>query len=72
MADRFDALNGYRKGSPRFAELEVLAVDRVGRDELTDADARREGFETLAELLEALEVLYPGRAPLMRVRFRAV
>jgi uncharacterized protein YqfB (UPF0267 family) len=72
MADRFHALNGYRKGSPPFAELEVISVDRVHRSELTEADARREGVGSLAELRDTLEALYPGAGPLMRVRFRTV
>jgi hypothetical protein len=72
MADRVNALNGYRKGGRPFAELEVMSIDRVRVSELTAEDAGREGLDSLAELLEVLEALYPGAGALMRVRFRVV
>src|SRR5262245_8045560 len=65
--DVFDA--GCRYGDPPFAQLRVTKVDVVTRDDLTEADARREGALSLSHLLDALDALYPDVPEFVRVRF---
>ena len=55
---------------PPFARLHVVSIDRVHIDDLTRADARREGLRSLPHLLDALDALYPDADHLMRLRFR--
>jgi hypothetical protein len=54
--------------------VRVLSVERIGASQLTEEDARADGFNNLAELHRAMEELYPpekrdGRE-LYKVTFR--
>jgi len=65
---------GQRSYIPGAGYIRVTAVDEVPLDELTEEDARLDGFETLAALLTELSSLYPpdvtaGHRP-YRIRFR--
>lgn len=44
---------------PAWAILRVIAVKSVKRSELSEADAKADGFETLAELQKALTRIHP-------------
>ena len=57
---------------PAFTFLKVLAVDAMRRDELTEADATADGFNSLSELQQTLTELYPElseSSELYRIRF---
>lgn len=51
-------------------EIEVVALDRVALGEVSDADAKRAGFEDRAGLLAALGAGRSARRRVFRVRFR--
>lgn len=61
---------------PGVGYIRILTVDRVALDELTDDDARPDGFETIAALRREIDLLYPQPWPeglaAYRVRFRAM
>jgi hypothetical protein len=53
------------------ARVEVLSCERILQTNLTEADAHREGFASLAELKECLESLSMSAIPeLTRIRFK--
>jgi hypothetical protein len=61
-----------RYDQPAFAVLEVTGVDMVLTSELTELDARADGFRSLADLLQELKTLYPrlsGDYRWQRIRF---
>jgi hypothetical protein len=61
-----------RYDQPAFAILEVLGVDMVLTSDITELDARADGFHSLAELLQELKTLYPrlsGDYRWQRIRF---
>jgi hypothetical protein len=65
---------GQRSYIPGAGYIRVTAVDEVPLDELTEQDARLDGFETLPALRAELASLYPpdvaaGHRP-YRIRFR--
>lgn len=49
--------------------VRVLAVREVELDQLTDADARADGFETLADLTRTLHEYYPSDKRLGRTLY---
>jgi hypothetical protein len=61
---------------PGAGHIAVEAVDEVRLDELTDADALADGFESAASLRAALQDIYPRELALgyqaYRIRFRVV
>jgi len=62
---------GQRAFAPGIGWLTIDAVDVVADlDHLTDADARADGFDTLAEMKAALRLLYPAQADDGRRWFR--
>jgi hypothetical protein len=52
---------GQRSYVPGAGPIRVLAVDEVSLAELTDADARPDGFESADQLREEIARLYPGQ-----------
>jgi len=66
---RLQALPGRRYRTPA-GMIEVEAVDVVDPAEITDADARRAGFESAAAVLEVLRG--DEADPVCRLRFHAV
>lgn len=64
-------MSGYAPGA-KFATATVSALDLVPLAELTEEDARLDGFESLASLMVALEKTYPGTAAVWRVRWTAL
>jgi uncharacterized protein YqfB (UPF0267 family) len=60
---------GCRYDRPAFARLRIVSVDQVELEELTQADAGREGLASLEELVTGVGRLYPDVAQLIRVRF---
>jgi hypothetical protein len=61
-----------RYDQPAFGILRVTAVNSIKRSELSESDARADGFESLAELQKTLMQLYPLLAvecDLFRIRF---
>ncbi len=53
--------------------VEILTVEPVTRERLCEGDARREGFDSVEELLETLRRIYPSVPDgkrFWRVRFR--
>lgn len=50
---------GQRSYIPGAGYIRVEAVDQVELDDLDEDDARRDGFESLAELRAEIERLYP-------------
>lgn len=50
---------GGRAYSPGVGWLTILNVDVVRLEQLTDADARADGFETLAAMRRVLAEIYP-------------
>ena len=67
---------GQRSYIPGVGYIGIDAVDQVELDELTDADARLDGFENVAVLREELETLYGDRLEagegIYRVRFHVL
>ncbi len=49
---------GQRSYIPGAGYIRVMSVDEVGLDELTEDDARRDGFASLEALRSELETLY--------------
>lgn len=56
-------------GDPPFAFLRVKEVDHLHLDELSDEDARDDGFEDRMALRKAIAKFYPEAAEVARVRF---
>jgi len=52
---------GQRSYIPGAGYIRILAVDEVRLDELTDADALPDGFQTAAQLRAEIERLYAGQ-----------
>jgi hypothetical protein len=50
---------GQRSYIPGIGPIQIVAVDEVELAQLTDADARPDGFETVGELREEIARLYP-------------
>lgn len=50
---------GQRSYIPGVGHIRVTRVDEVALDQLTDADARPDGFETAEELRAEIAQLYP-------------
>ncbi|MGQ9576364.1 MAG: ASCH domain-containing protein [Thermoguttaceae bacterium] len=50
---------GQRSYIPGAGPIQILAVEEVSLEELTDEDARPDGFATAAELREEINRLYP-------------
>jgi hypothetical protein len=50
---------GQRSYIPGIGHIRVTAVDPIELDQLTDADARPDGFETAGELRAEIVRLYP-------------
>ncbi|MCA9204593.1 MAG: ASCH domain-containing protein [Planctomycetales bacterium] len=64
---------GQRSYIPGAGYIDVTAVDEVSLDELTEEDAIRDGFASLAELRSALQEIYSDAEQAQqtyRVRFR--
>lgn len=61
--------NGY-SATAHVADATIDAVDEVPIAELTERDAKLDGFPSLAELLTAIAATYPGAARVFRVRWR--
>lgn len=64
---------GQRSYIPGVGHVRIESIEAVTLDELTEEDARRDGFDTLAALRAEIESLYDpavadGRQP-YRVRF---
>ena len=53
---------GQRSYIPGAGYIRVDAVDEVKLDELTEEDARRDGFDSVAALRAEIENLYPDAA----------
>ena len=53
---------GQRSYVPGAGPIRVLAVDEVSLAELTDADARPDGFASADQLREEIARLYPGQS----------
>ena len=53
---------GQRAFAPGLGWLMIEAVNIVDLEELDDADARADGFESLRQMKQALRRLYPGHA----------
>ena len=49
---------GQRSYIPGVGYIRILTVDQVQLDDLTDDDARPDGFESAAELLAEIEQMY--------------
>jgi hypothetical protein len=60
--DRPRAKAGERAFAPGVGWLSVRAVDVVELDELGEADARADGFESLHQMRQALDEIYPHHA----------
>lgn len=65
---------GQRSYIPGAGHIRIESVEQVSLDELTEEDALRDGFETLAALRAEIESIYnakgaDGRKP-FRVRFK--
>jgi hypothetical protein len=52
---------GQRSYIPGAGHIRVLAVDPIELDQLTDADARPDGFDTADQLRAEIEQLYPDQ-----------
>ena len=67
---------GQRSYVPGAGPIRVVAVDEVSLDQLTDADARPDGFETADQLRAEVARLYPQQLAqgyrAYRVRFELV
>src|SRR6266487_519004 len=61
---------GQRAFAPGLGWLFIEAVNIVDLDQLDDADARADGFETLEQMKRALRRLYPSHARDGRQWFR--
>ena len=65
---------GQRSYIPGVGHIHVEAVDEVRLDDLTDADAGADGFDSAANLRAELERIYPSELraghQAYRVRFR--
>lgn len=59
-------------GGKMFAVIEVLSVEALLPDEISDADARTFGAETAQESRDALREFYPEARVLQVIRFRVV
>lgn len=53
--------NGQRSYIPGAGYIRILTVEPVELDELTDADARPDGFASIAELRAEIDRLYAGQ-----------
>ena len=53
---------GQRSYIPGAGPIRVLAVDEVSLDQLTDADAQPDGFDSADQLRAEIARLYPGQA----------
>ena len=67
---------GQRSYIPGAGYIRITAVDEVRLADLTDDDARRDGFETAAALRTEIEVLYPKQLAegqrVYRIRFHVL
>lgn len=63
---------GTRAFVPGFGWLSILSCDRIHLKDLTEADARADGFPSLKALLATLAQIYPNRATDGRHWFRVV
>jgi hypothetical protein len=67
---------GQRSYIPGIGYIQILAVDAIPLQDLTEADAELDGFATRAALLEEIERLYPAGLAngqqSYRVRFRVL
>jgi len=63
---------GDRSYAPAFGFLAIHAVDQIELDQLTDADAKADGFETATALRTALFALFPDHATDGKKWFRVV
>lgn len=67
---------GQRSYIPGAGPIRITAVDEVELSQLTDADARLDGFATAEQLRSEIAVLYPAQAAAAfrayRVRFELV
>lgn len=61
--------NGYSATS-HVADATISAVDEVPIAELTERDAKLDGFPSLDELLAVIASTYPGATRVFRVRWR--
>lgn len=65
---------GQRSYIPGVGYIAIESVDPVEFDQLTDDDARRDGFATVGDLRKEIEHLYPdgltSSQQVFRVRFR--
>ena len=52
---------GQRSYVPGAGPIRVLAVDEVALDQLSDADARPDGFDSADQLRQEIARLYPGQ-----------
>jgi hypothetical protein len=67
--------SGQRSYIPGAGYIQVELVEEIQFEQLTDDDARRDGFETLAALRAELETIYNEHSreyKLFRVRFRLI
>jgi len=63
---------GQRSYVPGAGPIRVLAVDEVALDQLTDADARPDGFDSADQLRQEIARLYPRQAEAGYRAFRVV
>ena len=63
---------GQRSYIPGAGPIRVLAVDEVSLDQLTDADARPDGFDSADQLRQEIARLYPGESAARHRAFRVV
>lgn len=61
--------NGY-SATAHVADATIAAVDEVPIAELTERDAKLDGFPSLDELLAVIASTYPGATRVFRVRWR--
>ena len=52
---------GHRAFAPGLGWLHIETVDVVKLKQLTDVDARADGFETVSDMLKTLREIYPNR-----------
>lgn len=62
-------MNGYRPDA-LVGRATIASVDAVLLSDLTEHDARLDGFATLTDLHAAIALTYPGRDRLVAVRWR--
>jgi hypothetical protein len=63
---------GQRSYIPGAGPIRVIAVDEVQLDQLTDADARLDGFETADQLRREITRLYPDHRARAHRAYRVV